>query len=117
MHRETIHSIAIAVCCVMLAVSGEAAERKQMIVLHAIYSPGPGTDPEHGQGAIERNELEHCPLGATEWLIRVPEPADTGRWQRQLDESVSDRAGTFEVRDATPEELQGVSRGDYRFQK
>jgi len=38
-------------------------------VLKARYIAVEGTDPEYGQGAIERNEVLHHPLPKLQWLI------------------------------------------------
>ncbi len=88
-----------------------------LVILKATYVPAPGTDIEHGQGAIERNELEHCVLAPDAWLIRVPAPADPDEWRRKLDDSVRRRYGRFIVEHPTDEELSRAASGSCVFQK
>lgn len=86
-------------------------------VLKATYHPAPETDVEHGQGAIERNELPHRPLSDTQWFICVPDPADPAHWQKRLSETVERRFGRFTVETLTPEEQERVDSGEITFQQ
>lgn len=88
-----------------------------MVILKVQYSAVSGSDIEHGQGAIERNELEHCVLGPVTWLIRVPAPADPPGWRRRLDASVDPGLGCFNVDAPSNAELALVEAGELAFQK
>jgi hypothetical protein len=85
-------------------------------LLRVTYVAQPGSDIEHGQGAIERNELEHCVLGPTEWLIRVPSPASETEWRAKLDAAVT-AFGCFEVQQPSASERERAERGALRFQQ
>lgn len=86
-------------------------------ILKAQYIAVEGTDIEHGQGAIERNELPHFPLGPVLWLIRVPQPGDPAEWERELDAAVGRELGSFKVQLPTAEELRRVQAGEIAFQQ
>ena len=86
-------------------------------ILKAQYIAVEGTDIEHGQGAIERNELPHFPLGPVLWLIRVPQPGDPAEWERKLDAAVGRELGSFQVQLPTAEELRRVEAGEIAFQQ
>jgi hypothetical protein len=88
-----------------------------LCVLKARYVAVEKTDIEHGQGAIERNELPHFPLDPVVWLIRVPAPADPAEWQRRLNAAVEPSLGAFEVEQPTSEELHRVEAGEIHFQQ
>jgi hypothetical protein len=88
-----------------------------MVILRVCYMPVEGTDVEHGQGAIERNELAHHPLTDTTWLIRVEEPADPRAWEKRLNASVDAKHGAFSVEPASAEERARADRGEIRFQQ
>ena len=90
---------------------------ENLCILKARYIAVEGTDIEHGQGAIERNELSHSPLEPVVWLIRVPEPGDVTEWQRRLNEAVDPSLGSFKVEQPTAEELRRVDNGEIRFQQ
>lgn len=86
-------------------------------ILKAQYIAVEGTDIEHGQGAIERNELPHFPVGPVLWLIRVPQPGDPAEWERKLDAAVGRELGSFKVQLPTAEELRRVEAGEIAFQQ
>ena len=86
-------------------------------LLKAVYIPAPHSNPEYGQGAIERNELAHREIEPFVWLIDVPPPADTGEWQCRLNEAVDPKHGSFHVLEATEEERKKVESGEIRLQR
>ena len=88
-----------------------------MMILKVRYIAVEGTDIEYGQGAIERNELEHSVLGTTTWLIRVAVPGDARAWDAKLNASVDPHHGCFHVEQPTEEELRRVKSGEITFQK
>jgi len=94
-----------------------ADQSKHMTILKVHYSAADGADIEHGQGAIERNELEHSVLARVSWLIRVPAPADSAEWRRRLDASVDRSLGCFIVERPSEEDLRRVESGELVFQK
>ena len=87
------------------------------MVLKVTYLPTPDSDVEHGQGAIERNELVHAPLTDREWLIRVGADDGARTWQSRLNETVDSKHGMFRVTEPTAEELRRVSAGEIAFQQ
>ena len=86
-------------------------------ILKARYVAVEGTDIEHGQGAIERNELPHSPLEPVVWLIRVAQPGDAAEWEKRLSASVDPALGSFRVEQPTADEVRRVETGEIRFQK
>ena len=88
-----------------------------MTVLKVRYIAVEGTDIEHGQGAIERNELEHSVLGPSIWLIRVAAPGDPRSWDAKLNASVDPSHGCFHIEQPTDEELRRVEAGEIPFQQ
>ncbi|MGH9456095.1 MAG: hypothetical protein ACRD2J_00450, partial [Thermoanaerobaculia bacterium] len=116
MSKSRISGLIAAVLCLLSLQPIAFGEERKMVVLEVRYVPNPGTDIEHGQGAIERNELEHCPLTHVEWLIRVPAPGDPAEWRRRLDASVAEGAGRFEVKPPTAEALRRLEAGECTFQ-
>ena len=88
-----------------------------MLLLKALYTQVPGSDPEYAQGAIERNELAHREIARFVWLIEVPEPGDRDEWRRRLNAAVDATHGAFEVVDASDEERRGVECGEITLQK
>ena len=88
-----------------------------MLILKALYTPVKGSDPEYGQGAIERNELAHREIARFVWLIQVPEPGDVAEWRRRLNAAVDKSHGTFDVVAATEEERRKVERGEITLQR
>ena len=86
-------------------------------ILKARYVAVEETDIEHGQGAIERNELPHFPLEPAVWLIHVPAPGDPVEWQRRLNAAIEPALGTFEVEQPASEEVRRVEAGEIRFQQ
>lgn len=87
------------------------------MILKVRYIAVEGTDIEYGQGAIERNELEHSVLGTSTWLIRVAAPADPRAWDAKLNASVDPNHGCFHIEQPTEEELRRVESGEIPFQK
>jgi hypothetical protein len=88
-----------------------------MVLLRAIYTPVNGSDPEYGQGAIERCELAHREIVRNVWLIEVSEPGDAGEWERKLNSAVDAKHGSFVVRRATAEDRRRVESGEITLQK
>jgi hypothetical protein len=86
-------------------------------ILKARYVAVEGTDIEHGQGAIERNELPHHPLEPVVWLIRVPRPGDAAEWQKRLSAAVDPALGSFRVEQPTADELRRIEAGEIHFQQ
>jgi len=86
-------------------------------LLKAVYIPSPGSDPEYGQGAIERNDLAHREIEPFVWLIDVPPPPDAANWQCRLNEAVDPKHGTFQVMEATEEEKKKVESGEIQLQR
>jgi hypothetical protein len=84
-------------------------------VLKARYIAVEGTDPEYGQGAIERNEVLHHPLPHLTWLI-VAE-GTTEEWQTKLNASVDPKRGSFVVECASEEEEEAVRSGKITMQR
>ena len=87
------------------------------VLLKARYTAVKGTDPEYGQGAIERNELRHHPLPHLEWLILVETPGDPAEWQTRLNAAVKPKHGSFTVERASPEEERAVREGRVVMQR
>lgn len=92
-------------------------EREETVILKAIYTAVAGSNVEYGQGAIEHNELEHCEIEPSVWLIRVPAPGDPVEWRRKLDAYVDPEHGRFLVEWPTADELRRVASGELMFQK
>lgn len=84
-------------------------------VLKARYIAVEGTDPEYGQGAIERNEVLHHPLPDLRWLI-VAEGSPE-EWQAKLNASVDPKHGSFIVECASEEEEAAVRSGKIAMQR
>jgi hypothetical protein len=97
----------------MISISATAASA----ILKARYFPVEGSDIEHGQGAIERNELPHHPLEPAVWLIRVPAQPDLSLWRKKLNAAVDPAHGCFDVELPSEEELRRVERGEITFQQ
>jgi len=88
-----------------------------VVLLKAHYTPVKGSDPEYGQGAIEKNELPHREISRNVWLVQVPEPGDPPAWERNLNDAVDRKHGSFRVTPATPEEQRKVDSGEITLQK
>jgi hypothetical protein len=88
-----------------------------LVILKALYTPVPGSNPEYAQSAIERNDLAHREIARNVWLIRVPEPGDTSEWQRKLNDAVDPKHGAFRVIHATADEERKVESGEMKLQK
>jgi hypothetical protein len=108
-------TVAVAILCLMISIS--ALGEEEMMILKVRYIAVEGTDIEYGQGAIERNELEHSVLGSTTWLIRVAPPGDPRTWGAKLNASVDPNHGCFHIEQPTDEELRRVETGEIAFQK
>lgn len=105
-------------CIAIVAIlSSSIMASEETLILKARYAAVEGTDIEHGQGAIERNELAHYPLEPVVWLIRVPKPGDPKEWQRRLNDTVDPSLGSFTVEQPTADELRRVEAGEIRFQQ
>jgi len=84
-------------------------------LLKARYIAVEGTNPEYGQGAIERNELLHHPLPHLQWLILADVSAD--ELQVRLNDAVDPKHGSFVVECATAEEEEAVRSGKLTMQR
>jgi hypothetical protein len=84
-------------------------------VLKARYIAVEGTDPEYGQGAIERNELLHHPLPNLHWLIIADGSAE--ELQAKLNAAVDPKHGSFVVECASAEEEEEVRSGKITLQR
>lgn len=87
------------------------------VLLKARYTIVQGTDPEYGQGAIERNELLHHPLPDLQWLILVPSPGNAADWRAKLNAAVDPKHGSFAVERASAEEERAVREGKIVMQR
>jgi len=86
------------------------------VLLKARYTSMPDTNPEYGQGAIERNDLAHREVEHFVWLIETDD-GDAEGWQRKLNAAVDPKHGSFAVECATPEEEQSVRDGTITLQR
>ena len=84
-------------------------------VLKARYIAVQGTDPEYGQGAIERNELLHHPLPHLQWLILADGSAEA--LQTKLNDAVDPKHGSFVVECASEDEEEAVRSGKITMQR
>ena len=109
--------ISVWIGFVALLLSANAMAKEDPRILKAQYIAVEGTDIEHGQGAIERNELPHFPLGPVVWLIRIPQPDNPAEWERKLNAAVGRELGSFKVELPTAEELRRVEAGEIVFQQ
>ena len=87
------------------------------LLLKATYRAVEGSDPEYGQGAIEKQDLAHREIVTMVWLVEVTPPADPVEWQRRLNEGVDRRHGSFEVSVPNAEEQRRVDSGEITLQK
>ena len=100
---------------ILLLLALHAPEATSMNVLKASYIAVEGTDPEYGQGAIERNELRHHPLPHLRWLILADDtPASL---QSKLNAAVDPKHGSFVVECASEEEEAAVRSGRITMQR
>jgi len=95
----------------------EATAMNDDVLLKVRYIGIEGTDPEYGQGAIERNELRHKPVTHSEWLILVEAPGDPDTWRARLNAAVDPKHGSFVVECPTAEEEASVRAGTVAFQR
>lgn len=95
----------------------ETATISKHLLLKASYRAVEHTDPEYGQGAIERNELAHREIIPMVWLIEIPAPAEPAEWQKRLNESVDPSHGSFGVTRPTAEEQRKVDCGEITLQR
>ena len=84
-------------------------------VLKARYIAVEGTDPEYGQGAIERTEVLHHPLPHLRWLILAEGSPE--EWQTKLNAAVDPKHGSFVVECASEEEEAAVRSGKITMQR
>jgi len=87
------------------------------VLLKARYTAVKGTDPEYGQGAIERNDLPHREIEHFVWLILVEQPGDPAEWRKRLNDAVDPKHGSFTVERATAEEEEAVRSGRITMQR
>ena len=87
------------------------------VLLKACYTAVKGSDPEYGQGAIERNDLRHREIEHFVWLLLVDTPGDPDEWQKKLNASVDGPHGSFVVARASPEEEEQVRSGKVTLQR
>lgn len=105
--------LVIIVCCLSTFAMADDETR----ILKAVYTPVAGTDVEYGQGAVERCELLHAPLGPVIWLIRVAKSDDAVSWEAKLNAAVDPKHGSFRVGVPDADDLRRVERGEVRFQQ
>ena len=86
-------------------------------LMKAVYLPARDSDPEHGQGAIERHELAHREIEPFVWLIAVPPPPNATEWQCRLNETVGAQNGVFRVTEASEDEKRKVESGEIQLQR
>ena len=86
------------------------------VLLKAHYTQVPGTDPEYGQGAIERNDLAHREIEHFVWLIET-EDGSPDEWEKKLNASVDPKHGSFSVECATADEEERVRNGTITLQR
>jgi hypothetical protein len=87
------------------------------VLLKARYTAAKGSDPEYGQGAIERNDLRHREIEHLVWLFLVDAPGDPADWQKKLNASVDGPHGSFTVAPASAEEAEQVRSGKITLQR
>jgi hypothetical protein len=87
------------------------------VLLKARYITVEGTDPEYGQGAIERNELRHHPMPHLEWLILIEAPTSAADLQAKLNGAVDPKHGSFVVEAPSSDEEEEVRSGKIPFQR
>jgi hypothetical protein len=87
------------------------------VLLKARYTAVKDSDPEYGQGAIERNELRHREVEHFVWLLLVEAPGDPAEWQKKLNASVDGPHGSFTVSRASVEEAEQVRSGKITLQR
>src|SRR3954452_15755318 len=83
-------------------------------VLKSRYIAVEGTNPEYGQGAIERNDVLHYPLPHLTWLILAEGSPD--ELPAKLNASVDPKHGSFVVGCASEEEERAVRSGKIAMQ-
>ncbi len=103
--------------CIAILLATHPAAASDKALLKAFYTPAEGSDPEYGQGAIEKNELPHREIAPLVWLIQVPAPADPSHWQRKLNEAIDAKHGSFRVTRASAEEERLVAEGKITLQQ
>ena len=87
------------------------------VLLKARYLAVEGTDPEYGQGAIERNELQHHPMPHLEWLILAAAPTSAAELKAKLNAAVDPKHGSFVVEAPSADEEEQVRAGKITFQR
>ncbi len=106
-----------SIAIIAILFSSPMIANEELCILKVRYLAVDGTDIEHGQGAIERNEVPHHPLEPVVWLIRVSAPGDPTEWQHRLNAAVDKSLGSFEIEQPTPEQVRRVETGEIRFQQ
>ncbi len=107
----------ITILLVLALHAPKATAMTNDVLLKARYNAVEGTDPEYGQGAIERNELRHHPLPHLEWLILAEAPVNASELQTKLNDAVDPKHGSFVVVSPTAEEEEQVRSGKITFQR
>ncbi len=107
----------ITILLVLALHAPKATAMTNDVLLKARYTAVEGTDPEYGQGAVERNELRHHPLPRLEWLILAEAPVSASELQRKLNDAVDPKHGSFVVVSPTAEEEEQVRSGKIMFQR
>jgi hypothetical protein len=106
-----------AVAAITLEAQAMANEPDE-VLLKARYTAAKGSDPEYGQGAIERNDLRHREIERSVWLFLVDAPGDPAEWQKKLNASVDGpQHGSFTVAPASAEEAEQVRSGKITLQR
>lgn len=102
---------------ILLMLALHAPKADAMTLFKAHYIAVEGTDPEYGQGAIERNELRHHPLPKLQWLILTDESMSANDLQAKLNAAVDPKNGSFTVGAPSPDEEEQVRSGKIEFQR
>ena len=95
----------------------ETQSPSRHLLLKATYHAVEGSDPEYGQGAIEKQDLAHREIAKMVWLIEVSPPADPGQWQARLNEGVDPAHGSFRLAQPSAEEQRKVDAGEWPLQR
>ncbi|MEA2165715.1 MAG: hypothetical protein QOK37_3842 [Thermoanaerobaculia bacterium] len=102
---------------ILLLLALHAPKATAMTLFKAHYIAVEGTDPEYGQGAIERNEMRHHPLPQLRWLILTDEPTTAPELQARLNAAVDPKNGSFVIDAPSADEEEQVRSGKIEFQR
>ena len=75
-----------------------------------------GSDRELAQGAIERHDLRHREIEPRIWLIEV-ESGSAAEWAERLTRTLPEGGGRFEGKNASPDEIERLRRGEITLQR